>query len=94
MSNNNFIIDGSISVSNVNTPTRAGQRISSLAELETIPTPFIGMIVFVEDIDKFIYVTSLKSQKVGIFEMEDLLVDQYEFLIKNDDLNLNWNEVL
>lgn len=91
---NNFIIDGSISISNVNTPTRAGQRISSLAELETIPTPFIGMIVFVEDIDKFIYVKSLKSQKVGIFEINDALIDQYEFLVKNNDLNLNWNEVL
>jgi hypothetical protein len=72
---NDFIIDGSISISNVNTPTRAGQRISSLAELETISTPFIGMIVFVEDIDKFIYVKSLKSQKSGIFEINDALVD-------------------
>jgi hypothetical protein len=72
---NDFIIDGSISISNANTPTRAGQRISSLAELETISTPFIGMIVFVEDIDKFIYVKSLKSQKFGIFEMNDALVD-------------------
>lgn len=94
MSNNNFIIDGSISISNVNTPTRAGQRISSLVELETIPTPFIGMIVFVEDIDKFIYVKSLKSQKVGILEIKDSLIDQYEFLTRNDDLNLNWNEVV
>ena len=92
MSNNNFIIDGSISLSTPNTPTRAGQRISSLAEIETIPTPSIGMIVFVEDIDKFIYVISLKSQKVGIFEIENAVIDEYEFLVK--DVNLNWNEVL
>lgn len=94
MSNNKFIIDGSISISNPNTPTRTGQRISSLSELDTVPTPSIGMIIFVEDINKFIYVKSLKSKKIGILEVKDALIDEYESLVKTDDINLNWNEVV
>lgn len=84
MSNNNFIIDGSISFSNSNIPTRSGQRISSLLELETIPTPSVGMLIYVEDQNKFIYPTSLKSKKVGKLEISDATIAQYEDLIPEE----------
>lgn len=91
---NNFIIDGSIVISNTDTPTRAGQRIASLNDLETVPNPFVGMLIFVEELDSFIYVKSLKSKKIGEFDVNNVEVDNYQLLIDYNKSNLNWNEVL
>lgn len=90
---NNYILQDSIAISKTNVPTRAGQRINSLSELEKVPTPFIGMIIYVEDQDLFIYVKTLKSSKIGNFEIKNSLIDEYDVLSgKSGDLI--WNEVL
>ena len=44
-------------------------------------------IIYIEDQDSFVYVKSLKSRKVGNFEIKDALIDQYE------NLSSNWIEV-
>lgn len=44
-------------------------------------------IIYIEDQDSFVYVKSLKSRKVGDFEIKDALIDQYE------NLSSNWIEV-
>ena len=44
-------------------------------------------IIYIEDQGSFVYVKSLKSRKVGNFEIKDALIDQYE------NLSSNWIEV-
>lgn len=68
-------------MSNPNTPTREGQRIFTIDDIVNINAPFIGLIFYVEDQDAFYYVKSLKSRKVGNFEIKDALIDKYDPLI-------------
>ena len=44
-------------------------------------------IIYIEDQDSFVYIKSLKSRKVGNFQIKDALIDQYE------NLSSNWIEV-
>lgn len=90
----NVSISGSLSFTTNNTPTRVGQRVSTEAEIPNIPAPYIGMIIYIEDQDKFVYVKSLKSKKVGLIEIKNALIDQYNYFSSNEVTNLNWNEVL
>lgn len=83
----NILLGGSISMKDTNTPTRSGQRIATESDIANIPTPFVGAIIYIEDQDSFVYVKSLKSRKVGNFEIKDALIDQYE------NLSSNWIEV-
>ena len=92
----NVLLSGSLAMSNTNTPTRAGQKVASESEIASIETPVIGMIIYIEDKDKFVYVKSLKSKKIGKIEIKNALIDEYEPLVSktNEEINLNWNEVL
>lgn len=90
----NVLLSGSVAMSNTNTPTRAGQKVATESEIASIETPVIGMIIYIEDTDKFVYVKSLKSKKIGKIEIQNALVDQYETLVKGEALDLNWNNVL
>lgn len=89
---NNILLGGSLAMQNANTPTRVGQRVSTESEIANISAPFIGLIIYIEDQDKFVYVESLKSKKVGIIEIKDALVDEYKPLVEKP--KLTWNEVL
>lgn len=86
----NISIKGSLSLSQVNTPTRAGERITTESEIFNIETPYIGMIVYIEDQDKYVSVKTLKPKKVGFKEVDNAQVDTYEDLFSG---GLNWNEV-
>lgn len=93
----NVLLSGSLAMSNTNTPTRAGQKVASESEIASIETPVIGMIIYIEDTDKFVYVKSLKSEKIGNdIEIKNALIDEYKPLVSktNEEINLNWNEVL
>lgn len=77
----NISIKGSLSLSQVNTPTRAGERVTTESEIFNIETPYIGMIVYIEDQDKYVSVKTLKSKKVGFKVVENAQVNTYEPLI-------------
>lgn len=82
-------------MSGANTPTRVGQRVATESDIANISSPFIGLIIYIEDKNEFVYVKSLKSKKIGVMEIKDALVDEYEPLVdKTNETNLNWNEVL
>lgn len=71
-------------MSKADTPTRAGERISTISEMESIPTPYVGMQVYVEDEGVHYVVKSLKSVTVGGVEVSGMAVDAYEPLtVKN-----------
>lgn len=62
-------------------------------QIANIPAPFIGLIVYIEDQDSFVYVKSLKSRKVGNFEIKNALVDEYKPLSSGGgEFNLKWNK--
>lgn len=91
---NKILIDGSLSLSNPNTPTREGQRVATESDIVNINTPFVGLIIYIEDQDSFVYVKSLKSKKIGNFEIKNALVDEYKPLSSGGEFKLNWNNVL
>ncbi len=77
-------MSGSMQMSSTNTPTREGQRVTTESEILNITTPYVGLIIYIEDVDKYVYVKSLKSKKVGNFEIQNALVDEYfEIFPKN-----------
>lgn len=73
----NVIMSGSLQLSSTNTPTRDGQRVITESDIANIKTPYVGMIIYIEDADKYVYVKSLKSKMVGTFEILNAQVDQY-----------------
>ncbi len=84
IASNGFII------SKVNVPTRVGCRIVLLSEMEKIPNPFIGQIVYVSSIDEYYSVKTLKSKVVGGVEVKDSVVDTYDRLFKSE---IEWVDV-
>lgn len=89
----NVSLGGSLSLTTNNTPTRVGERITTESEIATIPAPYIGLVIYIEDKDQFVYVKSLKSKKIGSIEIKNALVDKYEPL-SSGETNLNWIDVV
>ena len=77
-----IIVNGSLIPSVKNTPLDIRTRINTIAEVESIQVPFIGMIFYVIDEEKFYVVKSLKGSKVGNIELPNTTVDVFEPLIK------------
>lgn len=81
---NEVLVSGSLQMSTVNTPTREGQRIATESDIVNIKTPYIGLIIYIEDQDKYVYVKSLKSKRVGNFEIQNAQINEYfEIFPKN-----------
>ena len=57
---NVIIVGGGLRPSQANTPSDARTRIESIDEVEKIPVPFIGMVFYVINENKFYFVKSLK----------------------------------
>jgi hypothetical protein len=82
MADKKVVVSGSLIPSNKNLPIDFRTRIASIEEVATIEVPFVGMIFYVENEQKFYFVKSLKSKVVADIELQDMLVDEYEELIK------------
>jgi hypothetical protein len=80
---NGIIASNGFKVSIKNTPLDIRTRIDSVAEVENIPSPFIGMIFYVIDEKQFYVVKTLKSKTLGSMEVIDSVIDQYELLHKD-----------
>lgn len=76
-----IVVGGSLIPSGKNQPLDIRARISSISKVETIEVPFVGLIFYVEDEQKFYVVKSLKAKKVASISMPDMLVDEYEPLV-------------
>lgn len=75
---NVIIVGGGLRPSQANMPLDVRTRIESIDEVEQIPVPFIGMIFYVIDEDKFYFVKSLKSKIVGGRPIENMVVSEFE----------------
>ena len=82
-----IIVNGSLIPSVKNVPLDIRTRINTIAEVESIQVPFVGMIFYVMDEEKFYVVKALKGSNVGNIELKDTTIDAYEPLTAEVDLN-------
>ena len=82
-----IIVNGSLIPSVKNVPLDIRTRINTIAEVESIQVPFVGMIFYVMDEEKFYVVKALKGSNVGNIELKDTTIDTYEPLTAEVDLN-------
>lgn len=75
-----LILSNGVSISSVDTPTRSGERIRTLNEVGNIPTPYVGMMFYVEDMDRHFYVKSLKAKMVSGVLVPNAQVETYASL--------------
>lgn len=77
-----IVVNGSLIPSIKNAPLDIRTRINTIEEVESIQVPFVGMIFYVIDEEKFYVVKSLKGSKIGNIELQDTTVDVFEPLVK------------
>ena len=75
------IVSGSLIPSSNNSPLDLRTRINTIAEVETIQVPFIGMIFYVIDEEKFYVVKSLKDVEMGNMVLKDSAIDKFDPLV-------------
>ena len=80
--NNGIVASDGFKISVKNMPMDVRTRIESINEIESIPNPFIGMIFYVIDEDRFYVVKTLKSKTIGVMIITNAVIDEYEPLNK------------
>ena len=84
---NGIVSSGGFKPSTKNTPIDIRTRIESLSEIAIIPNPFVGMIFYVLDEEKFYVVKSLKAKDLGAMLIPDASIDEFEPLMANINLD-------
>lgn len=79
--NSTITTKGGIKPTTSDTPADIRTRVETEADIANIPLPYLGMIIFIKDVAKYVKVTGLKSKKVGLSTLENAAVDTYEALI-------------
>lgn len=87
---NGVITSNGFLISKTNTPTRIGEIIESLSEIENIPNPVVNMKIWVKDEQCEYRVLTLKSKSMGGINIPNSVIDTYE---KTDKESLNWIDV-
>lgn len=81
MSSNTTKISYPLELTSRNSPTRLGQVIETLEDIKTVPKPFVGMTIYVNSLQKFIYVKTLKAQENGFWgPIQNALIDEWDYL--------------
>lgn len=89
---NAIITTGGISPSCTDTPGDIRTRIELLEDMESIPLPYIGMIVYCKETDAYYKITGLSSKIIGLSIVENASVESYEkieFSTANDKIDLS-----
>lgn len=73
-----IIISGPLKPNGQNQPTRKGERISSLDEIQSIPNPYVGMSIYVEEENATYKVLSLADKTIGGVVVPNAIVGEYE----------------
>ena len=83
MSSNKVIISGSATPSIIDAPLDIRTRVNTVDDIYNIELPYIGMIIYVIDEDKYYKVKTLKAKEIAGVLIENSLVDTFEeFLIQ------------
>lgn len=75
---NTIITTGGIRPSVTDMPGDMRTRIETLDDIYSIPLPYVGMIVYVKDVDTYYKIKTLKAKQIGPIKIENSLVDTYE----------------
>lgn len=85
---NKIISSGGFVPSSTDTPIDLRIRVQSIDDIYDIELPYVGMIVYVIDEDKYYKIKTLKAKEVGITSIENALVDTFEeFFINSSNGN-------
>ena len=87
------IVSGSLIPSSSNSPLDFRTRINTIGEIESVQSPFVGMIFYVLDEEKFYVVKTLKGKQVGNVTVENSIVDEFEELIKVDNVDVDLSDM-
>lgn len=74
----NSIIGGPLLFSEPDCPTREGEVVNTLEDIYNIPSPRVGMRVFVKDTKKSYIVTKLKEEEINGVLVPNAKVDEFE----------------
>lgn len=77
----------SLTVGQTNTPLDARTRIDALADMETIPNPFLGMIVYCIETAQHYKITALKPKQIGALTVPNAAVDTFAPFSASDPSN-------
>ena len=77
-SKNVIIVGGGLRPSQANMPLDVRTRIESIDEVELIPVPFVGMIFYVINENKFYFVKSLKEKTVAGRPIQNMVINEFE----------------
>lgn len=87
---NKIISSSGFVPSSTDTPIDLRIRVQSINDIYDIELPYVGMIVYVIDEDKYYKIKTLKAKEVGIALIENALVDTFEeFSINSSNGNTN-----
>lgn len=81
-----------------NTPTRVGEIVENVSDIYNIPSPRLGMHVFVKSEKKSFVITSLKDKAIGGVDVPEAAVEAFElvgaksFTWNNDNDPSNMND--
>ena len=68
----------SLQFTDPNTPTRVGEIVENVSDIYNIPSPRLGMQVFVKSEKKSFVITSLKSKVIGGVDVPEAAVEAFE----------------
>lgn len=68
--NKTIVTSGAIRPSEKNTPTDARTRVKTKVDIADIPLPAVGLLVYVEDEQKFYVIGGLKANSMGVANMQ------------------------
>lgn len=86
MESKKVVTSGPVIPSTVNTPLDFRTRVNTVDEIYNIELPFVGMIVYVIDEDKYYKIKTLKSKEIGSRVIEDAAVDTFEKFLTTEDI--------
>lgn len=75
---NVLIANGGLKISTIDTPADVRTRIETISDVTEIPLPYVGMLFYVKDEDKYYKVKSLGSKIVSGKEIANMIIDQFE----------------
>ena len=80
-------IGNSLAMGRIDTPTREGEVVNSLAEVEGIPTPYVGMRFYDKETKREYVVTALKMAVIKGVEVDNAVVGSYVMVARKGDVD-------
>ena len=84
MSDKRVVTSGPIIPSTADTPMDLRTRVQTIDDIYNIELPYVGMIVYVIDEDKYYKIKTLKNKNVGSILLKDSAVNTFEEILQGE----------